>query len=151
QWCLSPGALRPVRPFFCGRFFRVEKMSREPRDASAVMSQARLSYWSDQAPAIQRIRRGRSFRYVSSRGKTILAAPTLARIRNLAIPPAWTCVRICPKATGHLQATGHDAHGRKQYRYHDRWRSIRDATKFDRLVAFGEALPNLRRALRREL
>ena len=70
---------------------------------------------------------------------------TLARIRALAIPPAWTDVWICPRADGHLQATGRDARGRKQYRYHPRWREVRDETKYDRMIAFGRALPRIRR------
>jgi DNA topoisomerase-1 len=76
---------------------------------------------------------------------------TLARIQSLAIPPAWTAVWICPHANGHVQATGRDARGRKQYRYHPRWREVRDATKFHRMLELGEALPHLRATVRRHL
>jgi DNA topoisomerase I len=77
-------------------------------------------------------------------GARISDEGTLARIRKLAIPPAWTDVWICPSPKGHLQATGRDARGRKQYRYHARWREVRDETKYDRMIAFGEALPAIR-------
>src|SRR6185312_3313911 len=76
---------------------------------------------------------------------------TLARIESLVIPPAWTGVWICPAANGHLQATGRDARGRKQYRYHPRWRAVRDDTKYDRMVAFGLALPRLRARVEADL
>jgi len=75
----------------------------------------------------------------------------LRRIQGLAIPPAWTDVWICPRPDGHLQATGRDARGRKQYRYHPRWRAVRDTTKYDRMIAFGEALPQLRGHLEQDL
>ena len=82
-------------------------------------------------------------------GRTISAAAELQRIRSLAIPPAWTDVWICPDPRGHLQATGRDARGRKQYRYHPRWREVRDEVKYGRLIAFAEALPRIRRRDRR--
>ena len=110
-----------------------------------------LVYVNDAAPGIRRLRRGRGFVYVDQRKRKISAPATLERIRRLAIPPAYTDVWICPNARGHLQATGRDAAGRKQYRYHARWRTARDAGKFERLVEFGTHLPRLRRALRRDL
>ena len=97
------------------------------------------------SPGISRLRRGRGFRYVGTDGRTIEDEPTVDRIRALAIPPAWTEVWICPDPMGHIQATGIDAAGRKQYRYHDAWRRRRDAAKFDAMVAFARALPALRR------
>jgi len=84
-------------------------------------------------------------------GTTLTDEDTLERIRKLAIPPAWTDVWICPSAKGHLQATGRDARGRKQYRYHARWREVRDETKYDRMIAFGEALPKIRAKTDRDL
>lgn len=105
---------------------------------------AGLRYVSDAGPGIRRRRRGAGFSYVEAQGRTVRDAAQLARIRALAIPPAWTSVWICPLPNGHLQATGRDARGRKQYRYHAAWRVERDATKFNRMVAFGEALPRLR-------
>jgi DNA topoisomerase-1 len=106
--------------------------------------EARLRYVNDGMPGIRRVRRGRGFSYHAADGSTIRDAETLDRIRALAIPPAWTDVWICPLAHGHLQATGRDADGRKQYRYHNRWRSVRDEAKFDRMLAFGKALPHIR-------
>jgi DNA topoisomerase-1 len=84
------------------------------------------------------------FRYIAPDGRVIRAKPELARIASLAVPPAWTAVWICPNPRGHLQATGRDARGRKQYRYHPHWRACRDETKFDRMEAFAAALPRIR-------
>ncbi len=84
-------------------------------------------------------------------GTPITDEETLTRVRKLAIPPAWTDVWICPSAKGHVQATGRDARGRKQYRYHARWREVRDDTKYDRMIAFGEALPKIRAATEHDL
>jgi DNA topoisomerase-1 len=89
--------------------------------------------------------------YLDHRGVRVADPDTLARIRGLAIPPAWTDVWICPTTSGHLQATGRDTRGRKQYRYHDRWRSVRDETKFERLVDFALALTPIRRRVDRDL
>src|SRR5207247_11340785 len=75
----------------------------------------------------------------------------LRRIRSLAIPPAWTDVWICPRPNGHIQATGRDSRGRKQYRYHPRWREVRDETKYDRMIAFAEALPRIRERVEHDL
>jgi len=113
--------------------------------------QGGLVYVSDTEPGFRRRRSGKGFAYLDSSGKPVRDANTLARIRALAIPPAYRDVWICARANGHLQATGRDARGRKQYRYHARWREVRDAEKFDRIIAFGSALPKLRRRLRRDL
>lgn len=102
-------------------------------------------------PGIARLRRGRGFSYVGADGERIEDDATVDRIRALAIPPAWTEVWICSDPLGHIQATGVDAAGRKQYRYHDGWRRRRDAAKFDAMVAFARALPALRRRVRDDL
>jgi DNA topoisomerase-1 len=102
-------------------------------------------------PGIKRRRVGGGFAYKNPDGTPIRDSKMLRHIKALAIPPAWSDVWICPRADGHIQATGRDARGRKQYRYHPRWRAIRDATKYHRLIAFGEALPQLRACLERDL
>jgi DNA topoisomerase-1 len=112
---------------------------------------ARLRYVTDQHPGIRRLKSGKGFRYVGANGQTIRRKELLARIRALAIPPAWTDVWICPDARGHLQATGRDAKRRKQYRYHQDWRATRDETKFDRMHAFARALPIVRRRTQADL
>src|SRR5437667_883059 len=104
---------------------------------------AGLTYSHDDKPGIRRLRAGRAFRYLDARGKPVKASD-LKRIRSLVIPPAWKDVWICPDPRGHLQATGRDARGRKQYRYHPKWREVRDETKYGRMVAFGDALHQLR-------
>ena len=113
--------------------------------------EAGLRYVHDDRPGIRRQRRGKGFRYVSPEGRTIRDKEVLKRIHSLAIPPAWTEVWICPLANGHLQATGRDARDRKQYRYHPRWRSTRDETKYDRMIAFGQTLPRLRARIEEDL
>src|SRR2546428_13198508 len=100
---------------------------------------AGLRYTSDAKPGIRRKRTGKGFRYISPAGEPIRDADMLRRIQALVIPPAWTDVWICPIPNGHLQATGRDAKGRKQYRYHPRWRATRDETKYERMLAFGRA------------
>src|SRR5580765_5865034 len=112
---------------------------------------AGLRYVSDAAPGIVRRRRGKAFHYRHADGGPVRDRRTLARIRALAIPPAWREVWICPADDGHLQATGRDARGRKQYRYHLRWREIRDQTKYGRMAAFARALPRIRRRVQRDL
>ena len=112
---------------------------------------AGLRYAVDTMPGIRRRRNGRGFYYLSPQGQPIRDPETLARIKSLAIPPAWTDVWISPDPSGHLQATGFDAKGRKQYRYHPRWREVRNAVKYDRLIAFGEALPGLRERIEHDL
>jgi len=122
-----------------------------PVDPTEAAAFARLRYVSDTSPGIARIRAGTGFRYLTARGKAVRDADTLHRIRALAIPPAWTRVWICPTATGHIQAVGRDARGRKQYRYHARWRAVRDETKYNRLIEFGRTLPRIRRRVQRDL
>jgi DNA topoisomerase-1 len=105
---------------------------------------AGLRYVSDRRPGIRREPDGDGFRYLDKDGQPLTDEGNLRRIKALAIPPAWTDVWICPNPRGHLQATGRDAKGRKQYRYHPRWREVRDETKYDRMMAFGRALPQIR-------
>ena len=112
---------------------------------------AGLRYVSDDMPGIRRRKRGKGFSYVLPNGGTLQSPKELERIRKLAIPPAWTDVWICPVPNGHLQATGRDARGRKQYRYHEDWRSVRDETKFGRMILFGEALPRIRERIEQDL
>jgi DNA topoisomerase IB len=130
--CMSPRAARPATP---------------QADAAAEG----LVYVHDDQPGLRRHRRGKGFVYTDARGHRITRATELERIRRLAIPPAYVDVWICPNPRGHLQATGRDARGRKQYRYHPRWRQVRDAGKFVHIRAFGKALPRLRRKVRRDL
>ncbi len=112
---------------------------------------AGLRYTSDARPGIRRRPSGRGFVYLNASGRCIRDRHTLARLKRLAIPPAWREVWICPHANGHLQATGRDARGRKQYRYHADWRAGRDATKYDRMIAFGKVLPRIRRRVKHDL
>lgn len=112
---------------------------------------AGLSYASDQDPGIRRYAARHGFGYTAPDGNAISDARTLDRIRDLVIPPAWTDVWISPKANGHIQATGRDQRGRKQYIYHPRWRQARDGHKYDRLLAFGRALPRLRAKVEADL
>ena len=109
-----------------------------------------LEWWSDGEPAIRRVRSVRGFRYIDPNGEPVGRA-TVDRIRRLAIPPAWTDVRICPREDGYLQATGRDARGRKQYRYHREWRSAREDAKFRDLLVFGQALPDIRARVEADL
>jgi DNA topoisomerase I len=112
---------------------------------------AGLRYVTDDEPGIRRRKRGKGFTYVDPQGRAVKDEKTLERLRKLAIPPAWTDVWICPRPNGHLQATGRDARGRKQYRYHTGWREVRDETKFGRMIAFGEALPKIRERLDQDM
>ena len=112
---------------------------------------AHLRYVSDRRPGITRKHSGRSFRYYDPQGNIITDKATLRRIKSLAIPPAWTQVWICPTENGHIQATGRDAKGRKQYRYHARWREVRDAAKYGRMIAFAKALPTIRERVEHDL
>jgi DNA topoisomerase-1 len=119
----------------------------EVTDPGAVISArlAHLRYVSDDGPGIARRRNGSGFSYWTADGRRLRAKDDLARIRGLVIPPAWTDVWISPIANGHIQATGRDARRRKQYRYHARWREVRDEVKYGRLLAFGAALPGIRK------
>jgi DNA topoisomerase-1 len=123
----------------------------EATDPQEAAEAAGLRYVTDASPGIRRKRSGKGFRYVGADGRSVRDAATLARIRALAIPPAYTDVWICPTPNGHIQATGRDARGRKQYRYHPRWREVRDETKFGRMLAFSEVLPAIRRRVERDL
>jgi DNA topoisomerase-1 len=119
--------------------------------AETIAASDALRYSSDVEPGIRRRRAGAGFFYVSPNGKRVTDEATLARIRKLAVPPAYRDVWICADARGHIQATGIDARGRKQYRYNERWRSIRDTHKFERMMAFGKALPRIHRRIARDL
>jgi DNA topoisomerase-1 len=112
---------------------------------------AGLRYSSDDEPGISRRRAGRGFSYRTERGGLIESKRQLVRIRSLGIPPAWERVWICTDALGHLQATGRDVRGRKQYLYHPEWRALRDASKFDRMLEFGRRLPQLRDRIETDL
>src|SRR5438876_6704179 len=113
--------------------------------------EAGLRYVSDVQSGFSRRRKGEEFEYFDQKGKPIRDEQRLLRIKRLAIPPAWSDVWICQSPYGHIQATGRDARRRKQYRYHERWREIRDENKYDRLVNFGKALPKIRRRLKKDL
>ena len=129
---------------------RAAKTSAPSTDSIASAKSAGLRYVSLTGPGIRRKSTGQSMVYFGTNGETIKDADILARIKSLAIPPAWRDVWICPIAHGHLQATGIDAKGRKQYRYHPRWRAVRDETKYDRMV-FGRALPGIRARVEHDL
>lgn len=120
----------------------VQIQKKTPAEESARI--AGLRYVSDAHPGLRRLVAGRGFRYVDAEGKPVRDAETLRRIRALVIPPAWTDVWICPLPNGHLQATGRDARGRKQHRYHPGWRAVRDETKYGSIIAFGHALSTIR-------
>jgi DNA topoisomerase-1 len=138
-----------------------QKSRRRPRRASSTseiaidpIASARaagLRYVTDAKPGLRRKQCRGGFRFVDVEGRPIRDAETLKRIRSLAIPPAWTRVWVCPLANGHLQATGRDARGRKQSRYHPRWREVRDETKYERMLLFGDALPKIRDRVEHDL
>ena len=119
-------------------------VSTQAGDRLAAARSARLRHVTDDIPGIARRRAASGFDYLDPDGHLIGDFATLSRIKALAIPPAWTAVWICPFPNGHIQATGRDARGRKQYRYHSRWRETRDETKFDRMLMFSRALPRIR-------
>jgi DNA topoisomerase-1 len=119
----------------------------DPEAAAAAAKAAGLRYVTDTMPGITRRRAGRAFSYRDPQGRPIKDPAEIRRLRALAIPPAWTDVWICPHPRGHIQATGRDDRGRKQYRYHPEWRAVRDAHKFDRMLVFGRALPQIRARL----
>jgi len=120
-------------------------------DPAESADDAGLRYVTDGDPGIARRRAGRGFVYLQPGGRRVKDRATLDWIRSLAIPPAWTDVWICSSRKGHLQATGRDARGRKQYRYHPEWRAQRDTVKYDRMIAFAKALPRIRRRVSRDL
>jgi DNA topoisomerase-1 len=114
-------------------------------------AEASLTFVSDEQPGVRRRKAGSGFSYRDPDGKTIRQRRVLDRIKSLAVPPAWTDVWICADPHGHMQATGRDAKGRKQYRYHPQWRELCDADKYEHLLDFGRALPRIRRTVRRDL
>lgn len=120
-------------------------------DPTASARAAGLRYVSDDKPGITRKRKGKDFVFLDAKGRMIRNRNEVIRIRRLAIPPAWKDVWICPVENGHLQATGRDDRGRKQYRYHADWRTVRDETKYHSMIAFARALPRLRSRVRRDL
>ena len=126
-------------------------MTLELADPEASAEEAGLRYVTDTGPGIRRRRAGKGWTYVGPDGKRIADADRIAWISRLAIPPAWTDVWICPIRRGHIQATGRDSRGRKVYRYHPRWREVRDQAKYGRLVEFARALPRIRRRAERDL
>lgn len=137
------------------RAMKVKKktsQSAAPCNGSAVSAEeAGLHYTTDTEPGLRRVRRGKSFVYLNGSKRQVRDRATLRRIDALRIPPAWTDVWICPSPDGHLQATGRDARRRKQYRYHDRWTAARDALKYERMIEFANALPRIRRRIRRDM
>jgi DNA topoisomerase-1 len=129
----------------------VEPAGLAAAESAQMAVEAGLLYVSCQEPGIRRMRSGSGFYYLTPSNQRLSCADELSRIESLAVPPAYENVWICVSPQGHLQATGEDARGRKQYRYHPQWRQVRDSAKFDRMVAFGEALRKLRRRLNRDL
>jgi DNA topoisomerase-1 len=124
-----------------------EALAPTPVDPKEAAESAGLVYVSDEDRGIRRERKGDGWEYFNARGDRITDEATLERIRKLAIPPAYTDVWICAKANGHLQATGRDARGRKQYRYHPQFREVRESTKYEHMLEFARALPEIRRRL----
>ncbi len=122
-----------------------------PAESVHAAKSAGLVYVCDDRPGIRRVGNGKNSRYVGANNQPIKDKNTLARIKRLAIPPAWTDVWICPKQNGHLQATGRDARGRKQYRYHPHWREVRDENKYNRMLEFARALPKVRKRIEADL
>jgi DNA topoisomerase-1 len=120
----------------------------DPKKSAQVVG---LRYVTDASPGSRRVKNGKGFCFIAANGKTISDPQILGRIKSLAIPPAWKDVWICPIENGHLQATGRDDRGRKQHRYHRRWREVRDETKFNRMVVFAKALPKIRQRIRNDL
>lgn len=139
----TPGRVKGAQP-------RVDPLA-EPPDPRESAQAAGLRYVTDAKPGIRRVRCGKGFRYTAPGGATVHDEETLRRIRSLVIPPAWTGVWICTTPNGHLQATGRDARGRKQSRYHPRWREVRDETKYERMVQFAQALPVIRERVKKDL
>lgn len=130
---------------------KLRALALEPAEAQRAAAVAGLRYVSDEMPGIRRRRCGRGFTYLDPHGRRVTDAATRQRIDALVLPPAWEDVWICPLANGHLQATGRDDAGRKQYRYHDRWRTVRSEVKYAHLLPFAAVLPRLRRRVDRDL
>lgn len=129
----------------------MKQISPISEETKKIVEDAGLVYVNDQKPGITRKKKGDHFIFFAPDGKKITDPQEIKRIRALAIPPAYTDVWICPKQNGHLQATGRDARGRKQYRYHARWKEISDETKYNRMIAFAQVLPRLRKSLNRDM
>ncbi|MAF06056.1 DNA topoisomerase IB [Herbaspirillum sp.] len=125
--------------------------ARHQDEAIDIARANQLRYVNDGMPGIRRRRRGKGFAYHDAHGELIRDDDVVARLKSLAIPPAWEDVWISPHANGHIQATGRDARGRKQYRYHARWRSVRDDAKYLRMISFARALPTIRRVVEQDL
>src|SRR3954471_4653351 len=138
-----PVSWRPTKP--------VKIPTRPPADPARAAAAVDLKYVSDETPGIRRRKAGTGFTYVDASGKPVRDEQTLRRIKSLVIPPAWTEVWICPSPDGHLQATGFDARHRKQYRYHPRFREVREQTKYNRMLDFARALPAIRRRVEHDL
>lgn len=144
----------PLARIQCGCMVWAAKKKKLPdliTDPVLSAKEAGLRYVSDEQPGIRRLKAGKGFRYVDMRGAKLQDLETIRRIRSLVIPPAWTDVWICADPRGHLQATGRDAKGRKQSRYHPQWRAFRDATKYERMLLFGAALRAIRERLEADL
>ena len=122
-----------------------------PKDCVASAKTARCHYVDDSKPGFSRKRSGKGFSFVDAHGKALRDAETIHRIKQLVIPPAWTGVWICPDPKGHIQVTGRDARGRKQYRYHPRFREVREETKYARMLSFAQALPSIRVRIDKDL
>src|SRR5579862_1110350 len=144
------GALR-IREMTFRSTAALEISTTAAAEGAQMAVEAGLLYVSCREPGIRRMRSGRGFYYLTPENRRLTSPNELKRIASLAVPPAYKDVWICVSPRGHLQATGEDARGRKQYRYHPQWRQVRDNAKFDRMVAFGNALPKLRRKLTRDL
>ncbi len=141
----------PKKPARTGAHRRPSAPEEPGRDPEESAREAGLRYITDVRPGIARSKHGAHFRYTGPDGAAVRDAKTLARIRSLVIPPAWQKVWICPLANGHLQATGRDGKGRKQSRYHPRWRAVRDETKYERMMHFADALPVIRVRIQHDL
>ena len=144
----SNGQAEPSR---AGRRWPVAMSLESQLEGPQFAEAAGLTYVNDHDPGLTRVRRGKGFGYRDAKGRAVTDARTLDRISKLVIPPAWTDVWICPDAQGHIQATGRDQKGRKQYLYHPRWREHRDEHKYERMAAFGRALPKLRERVEHDL
>ncbi|MEO6872869.1 MAG: DNA topoisomerase IB [Chthoniobacterales bacterium] len=141
-------------PLSAGKLRQEKKKAAEIEivtDPEEVAEEAGLRYVSDDQPGYTRKKHGKKFTYFDTHGKEIKDETRILRLNRLAIPPAYQDVWICPSPNGHLQATGIDDRGRKQYRYHKRWRAERDENKYEKMIVFGQALPKIRRRVTRDL
>jgi DNA topoisomerase-1 len=148
---VSPRGEEPLTAMTAKKTTRRQRRAALTTDPLESAKAAGLRHVTDTTPGIRRKRTGRGFTYFGVDGRPIRDLRELHRIKSLGIPPAWTDVWICPLLYGHLQATGRDAKGRKQYRYHPRWREVRDETKYGRMLVFGEALPLIRKQVEHDL